>query len=120
MRTIRWMQIAAIASSFALAGTAMAADRGESAYQPHDNGARMGAHSDANGMRDSEHMDNSKRADFDAWMHDYSAKHDGRITRQEYLDQMGDRWDRLDAQHRGYMSPDEARGIYYGQGMKGQ
>jgi hypothetical protein len=28
------------------------------------------------------------------------------------MNQMGDRWDRMDAQRRGYLSPDEARGIY--------
>jgi hypothetical protein len=45
-------------------------------------------------------------------MNDYAVAHQGRITRDEFMNQMGDRWDRMDAQRRGYLSPDEARGIY--------
>ncbi len=65
-------------------------------------------------------MDNTSPAGFDAWMNDYSAAHNGRITRQEYMDQMGNRWDRIDSQRRGYMTPDEAHGVYYGEGAKSQ
>jgi len=49
---------------------------------------------------------------FNAWMSDYASTHNGRISRQEFLDQMGNRWDVIDAQRQGYLTPDQARGIY--------
>ena len=125
MRTLQLMQIAALASSLGLVGSAIAADADDVARQIQDNGTRhMQDNETYNGRMDSagrsERMDNTHRADFDAWMHDYSGKHNGRITRQEYLDQMAERWDRLDAEHRGYLTPEQARGIYYGRDAKGQ
>jgi len=125
MRTLRWMQIAAMASNFGLVANAIAADAGDATRQMQDNGTRHMQDNDMHSGRmdssgGSDRMDNTNRADFDTWMHDYSAKHNGRITREEYLDQMGERWDRLDAQHRGYLTPGEARGIYYGRDAKGQ
>ena len=50
--------------------------------------------------------------DLNTWVDQYGTAHNGRITRDEFMDQMGQRWDTLDAEHRGYMTPDEARGIY--------
>ena len=126
MRTLQWIQIAAMASSFGLVGNAIAADAGDVTRQMQDNGARHMQDNDThNGRMDSvggsERLDNNtNRADFDVWMHDYSGKHNGRITRQEYLDHMGERWDRLDTEHRGYLTPEQARGIYYGRDMKAQ
>jgi len=125
MRTLQLMQIAAMASGLGLVGSAIAADADDITRQIQDNGTRHMQDNDAhNGRMDSvgrsDRTDNTNRADFDAWMHDYSGKHNGRITRQEYLDQMGERWDRLDAEHRGYLTPEQARGIYYGRDAKGQ
>ena len=44
--------------------------------------------------------------DLDLWMHDYSVRNNGRISRQAYLDEMGRRWDAMDA-NRGGLSPAE-------------
>ncbi|MEO8536771.1 MAG: hypothetical protein ABI533_04540 [Betaproteobacteria bacterium] len=49
---------------------------------------------------------------FDAWMDQRAGTNNGRITRQEFLDQMGNRWDQNDREHHGYMTPDQARNIY--------
>jgi len=49
---------------------------------------------------------------FDAWANDYAAQHNGRITRQEFLGEMGNRFDRLDTQHQGYLTPDEVGEIF--------
>jgi hypothetical protein len=35
------------------------------------------------------------------WMHDSSMKHHGYISREEYMDEMGRRWDTMDREHRG-------------------
>jgi hypothetical protein len=48
---------------------------------------------------------------FDAWANDYAARHDGHITRQQFLDEMGSRFDRLDSQHQGYLTPYEVEEI---------
>ena len=48
---------------------------------------------------------------FDAWANDYAARHDGHITRQEFLDEMGNRFDRMDGRHRGYLTPYELEEI---------
>lgn len=57
---------------------------------------------------------NNKTEDesFDGWMNKYATAHNGRITREEFMDQMSRRWDTLDAQRNGYMAPDQARRIY--------
>ena len=49
---------------------------------------------------------------FDNWMNGDATAHDGRIARQEFVDQMSRRWGNLDAQRSGYMTPDQARRIY--------
>src|SRR5579862_2941062 len=41
MRTLQWMQIAAMASSFGLVGNAIAADAGDVTRQIQDNGTRQ-------------------------------------------------------------------------------
>jgi hypothetical protein len=94
------MQIAAIASAIGVTGTAVAADN--MATSPL---GKTPATVGANNRTDS-------FPPLDAWMNDYAVAHQGRITRDEFMNQMGDRWDRMDAQRRGYLSPDEARGIY--------
>ncbi len=49
---------------------------------------------------------------FDAWTNDYAARHDGHITRQEFLDEMGNRFDRLDSRHQGYLTPYEVEEVF--------
>jgi hypothetical protein len=39
--------------------------------------------------------------DMDTWVNDYSTRNNGRITRQAYLDEMGRRWDAMDANRQG-------------------
>ena len=41
------------------------------------------------------------------WVHN----HKGNITRQEYMDEMGRRWDAMDAQKQG-LSPSQVNGMY--------
>ena len=38
---------------------------------------------------------------YHTWMHDSSMKNHGYISRQEYMDEMGRRWDRMDRERRG-------------------
>jgi hypothetical protein len=119
MRARHWMQIAALASAIGASGTALAADAGSTVKQMQQNpspnaGASQGAMSAApNSVGGSERMDNSNPAGFDAWMRDYATSHNGRITRDEYMRQMGQRWDAIDAQRQGYLTPDQAHGIYW-------
>jgi hypothetical protein len=49
---------------------------------------------------------------FDQWMSDYAAQHGGRITREQFLDEMGNRWDVIDAQRNGSLTPGEVREIF--------
>ena len=48
---------------------------------------------------------------FNNWMNDYSTAHQGRISRQAYMDEMGRRWDAADAQRRG-LSVEEINRAY--------
>ncbi|MGE5104039.1 MAG: hypothetical protein ACM3NZ_04810 [Betaproteobacteria bacterium] len=54
----------------------------------------------------------SGSANFDAWANDYAARHDGHITRQQFLDEIGSRFDRLDSQHQGHLTPYEVEEIF--------
>jgi hypothetical protein len=38
---------------------------------------------------------------YNSWMHDSSTRNNGYISRQEYMDEMGRRWDRMDANKKG-------------------
>jgi len=114
MRARHWMQIAAVASALGLTGAAMGADAGHTVGQTQNNpnpavetpqGSTVTAPQSVGG---SERMDNTNpAAPLDAWMRDYAATHNGRITREEYLNQMEQRWNAADAQHRGYLTQDE-------------
>lgn len=48
---------------------------------------------------------NSKEApamtSYQSWMHDSAARNHGYISRQEYMDEMGRRWDAMDRDQRG-------------------
>jgi hypothetical protein len=54
---------------------------------------------------------NTNSDNFDAWASDYASQHNGRITRQEFLDHMGQRFDQLDTQHQGSLTPSEVEEI---------
>jgi hypothetical protein len=109
--------LAAMTSGAFLSFNVMAADAAGTTTQlqtaPSVRGSTMNSTMPGPGaVGGSERMDNTNPAPLDTWMQDYAATHEGRITRREFLDQMGNRWDTLDAQHHGYLTPDEARGIY--------
>ena len=114
------LPLAAMTSAAFLTGGALAADASHTVGQMQNNpnpvvatpqGDTVEGHQAVGG---SQRMDNTNAAadPLDAWMSDYAATHDGRISRDEFLDQMGNRWDAIDAERHGYLSPDQARGIY--------
>lgn len=101
MRAKQWMQIAAVAAAVGFTGTTFAAT--DTATSPL--GKTPQSTTGANNQ-------SPRLPDLDSWVDQYGTAHNGRITRQEFMDEMGQRWDTLDAQRRGYMTPEEARGIY--------
>lgn len=108
MRTKQFMKIATLASAIGVTGTAFATDTSQmkatdAATSPPGQTpetARVGG----NNPTESQNFDN--------WMNRYATTHNGRISREEFMDQMSRRWDTLDAQRSGYMTPDQARRIY--------
>ena len=74
-------------------------------------GARYGSGSSATSIGGSDRLGNTNSDNFNTWMSDYASQHNGRITREEFLAQMGNRWDQLDAQHQGYLTPDQVEEI---------
>ena len=120
MRNRYLLPLAAMTSAAFLTGSALAADAGHTVGQIQNNpdpvvtapqGNTVDGHQAVGG---SQRMDNTNAAanPLDAWMSDYAAAHDGRISREEFLDQMGNRWDAIDTEQHGYLSPDQARGIF--------
>ena len=55
--------------------------------------------------------DNTNSMTFQGWMSDYSTKHDGRISRDAYLQESARRWDALDNEKRG-LSLEEVNRAY--------
>jgi hypothetical protein len=74
-------------------------------------GARYGSGSSATSIGGSDRLGSTNSDNFNTWMSDYASQHNGRITREEFLAQMGNRWDQLDAQHQGYLTPDQVEGM---------
>jgi hypothetical protein len=68
--------------------------------------ARDGSGSSAT-IGGSDRLGSASSENLDQWASDYAAQHNGRITRQEFLDQIGNRWDVPDTQHCGYLTPQE-------------
>ncbi len=54
-------------------------------------------------------------AKVDPAMSSWMSTHQGRITRQEYMDEVGRRWDRMDANKQGLTSEQINMGYGYGQ-----
>jgi len=48
---------------------------------------------------------------FSGWRSEYQSKHEGRISRQAYMDEVGRRWDALDKDKRG-LSEDQINQAY--------
>ena len=111
MRARQWTQIAVLASAIGMTapGIAIATDNkpmksGDAATAP------LGQTPATAGVGG-----NNRTMSFsplNTWMDEHAASHQGRISREEFMSQMNQRWDTLDAQKRGYLTPDEARGIY--------
>lgn len=128
MRARQWIHIATVASAVGLIGTAVAAD-----YDPvkvNDNAAPNAAARDATGSGSmatdaitpplghtpktaaGSGPDRLSTQNLDRWMDEHAGTHNGRITREEFMAQMSNRWDTLDTQRQGYLTPDQVRGIY--------
>ena len=75
-------------------------------------GAVTGAGSAATSIGGGDRLATTNSENFDRWMSDYAAQHNGRITREQFLDEMGNRWDVVDAQRNGYLTPGEVREIF--------
>jgi hypothetical protein len=102
------MKLAALASAIGVTGTAFATEAtrmtaADAATSP------LGETPETTGVRGN---DKTQGENFDAWMNKHATAHDGRIAREEFMNQMSRRWDTLDAQRSGYMTPDQARRIY--------
>jgi hypothetical protein len=71
------------------------------------------------GMNNPSAPDNNMKAtapnsSFSGWMTDYSKAHQGRISRQAYMDEAGRRWDAADKNNQGLTSDDINRTYGYG------
>ena len=108
MRTKQFLKIATLASAIGVTGTAFASDTSQmkatdAATSP------PGQTPETAGVGGN---NQTKSPNLDNWMISYATTHNGRIAREEFMDQMSRRWDMLDAQRSGYMTPDQARRIY--------
>ena len=121
MKTNQMIKIAALAAAMGLAGNAAAADMSgmknsnstgvtSPAAAPSANTTKLGTLAGSAGANDK--TSSFPPESFDYWMNERAGQHEGRISRQEFLDQMGSRWDQNDQGRTGYMTPDQARGIY--------
>jgi hypothetical protein len=74
-------------------------------------GALYGSGSSGTSVSGQDRLGNTNSDHFDARMSDYAAQHDGRISRDEFMSEMGNRWDQLDTQHNG-LTPYEVQEIF--------
>ena len=108
MRTKQFMKIATLASAIGVTGTAFAT--GNSRLKATDAATSpLGEAPETAGVGGNNQTEGQN---FDNWMNRYATAHNGQIAREEFMDQMGRRWDTLDAQRSGYMTPAQARRIY--------
>jgi hypothetical protein len=108
MKSGTWVQIAAVALAIGITGTAVAADN--SPMRAIDaTTSPLGKTPETAGVGSN---DQSPNQNFDVWMNKRASMNNNRITRAEFMAQMSDRWDMMDAQHHGYLTPDQTRGIY--------
>ncbi|HXR55200.1 MAG TPA: hypothetical protein VN858_00285 [Casimicrobiaceae bacterium] len=74
-------------------------------------GALYGSGSSATSVSGQDRLGNTDSDNFDARMSDYAAQHNGRISRDEFMSEMGNRWDQLDTRHNG-LTPYEVQEIF--------
>ena len=103
MKTRPLLNMAVICSAALLTGHALANDINATTH----NQAMATANTPRAGG-----ANNTNSRSVDSWMNDYAAAHNGRVTREDFLNEMGERWDAIDTQKRGYLSPSEARAVF--------
>lgn len=105
MKTRYLMHVAAMTSAAFLTGNAIAADMSAPAPM-HDNAmtapSRVGGANNTNSVVDP----------LNRWMNDYAASHNGRITREEFMNEMNNRWNAVDSKRQGYLAPEQAQGMF--------
>jgi hypothetical protein len=90
--------------------SASGATQGSTMQSPKSTtGLTSGLPSSANG---GERLSTTNSGNFDAWASDYASQHNGRISREEFLNEMGQRFDQLDKQHQGSLTPNEVQEIF--------
>lgn len=104
MNSIRWMKTVAIAAALAAAPVAAVAQTTVQTRPATDQGYGATVGGSVSGSPSARVP--APQDDLDLWMQDYSVRNDGRISREAYLDEMGRRWDAMDA-NRGGLSPAE-------------
>jgi len=105
MNANQWMKSVALAAALAAAPVAAVAQTTMQARPAADHG--YGATVSGNVSGSPYAGVPAPQDDLDLWMQDHSVRNNGRISRQAYLDEMGRRWDAMDA-NRGGLSPAEA------------
>jgi len=86
-------------------GSTMTSPKPNSAVDANAPGARSSATGSQGRFADS------NSSNFNSWMSDYASQHNGRISRDEFMAQMGRRWDQRDTQHSG-LTPVEVEEIF--------
>ena len=77
---------------------------------PSSPGAQGGSQSSQGGAQTGSKSAPAAGANtLDAWARGYADQHQGRISRQAYLDEMGRRWDAIDQERRGLTYEDFVR-----------
>jgi len=99
----KWMKAVAIAAALAAAPVAAVAQTSVQTRPMADHGYGATVSGTAAG---TPYSAPAAQDDLDLWMQDYSVRNNGRISREAYLDEMGRRWDAMDA-NRGGLSPAE-------------
>src|SRR6185437_13824219 len=107
MRTKQRMEIAAMASAIGVTGRVFAT---ETTHVKTTDAATtpLGQTPETAGVGSN---NKTEGENFDAWISKHATAHNGRITREEFMNQMSLRWDTLDAQRSGYMTADQVRRI---------
>jgi len=65
----------------------------------------------AQGAADNTNSEIAPQGSYQDWLSEQSQTNHGYISRREYMDEMGRRWDRLDREHRG-LTPDQIDSMY--------
>jgi hypothetical protein len=91
------------------------ATQGSTMSSPKPNSAvdanAPGTHSSATQSASPARFADTNSSNFNSWMSDYASQHNGRISRDEFMAQMGRRWDQRDTEHNG-LTPVEVEEIF--------